>query len=207
MHTDAHNSDEATFYATAIASYVAGDSDAGEALSVALAGPVRLEARVFLGDDSADVDDVVQDSLVAVLHYLRKNGGFTGNLVKFAVTVARNRCRNLLNWRKRLPHTQIDPMLSWLENTDHTPLDALLDQEVSEILQEALERLSEDCRIILRAFYLDEMPVEEIRRRIGLKTVQGIYYRKAACLEEAYRRLKKRLAVCSSGRSGGPGRR
>ncbi|MEN8006874.1 MAG: sigma-70 family RNA polymerase sigma factor [Candidatus Krumholzibacteriota bacterium] len=199
MHADAKYPDEAAFYAAAIAAYVAGDSIAGDELSTALAGPLRLEVRIFLGDDNADVDDVVQDSIMAVLHYLRKNEGFTGNLVKFAVTVARNRCRNLLNWRQRLPHVQVDPMLTWLENSDRSPLDALLDREITEILQEALDRLSEDCQVILRAFYLEDVPVEEIRRRTGLKTVQGIYYRKMICLEQAFCRLKNRLNICSSG--------
>jgi len=203
MHADAHNPEEAVFYASAVAAYVAGDPDAGEDLGVALDGPVRLEVRIFLGDEAADVDDVVQDTIVAVLLYLRKNDGFTGNLVKFAVTVARNRCRNLLNWRKRLPHVQLDPMLAWLENTDRSPLDVLLDGEVTDILQEVLARLSATCRRILRAFYLEEVSVDEIRRRLGLKTVQGVYYRKTVCLEQAYRRLKKRLVVCSSSRNRG----
>ncbi len=203
MHADAHNPEEAAFYASAVAAYVAGDRDAGEKLSAALDVPVRLEARIFLGDEGADVDDVVQDTIVAVLLYLRREEGFTGNLVKFAVTVARNRCRNLLNWRKRLPHVQLDPMLAWLENTDRSPLDALLDGEVTNILQEVLSRLSTACRRILRAFYFEEVSADEIRRRLGLKTVQGVYYRKTVCLEQAYRRLKKRLVVCSSGRNRG----
>ncbi len=202
MHAEAKYPDESAFYAAAISSYVSGDPDAGDEIATALAGPLRLEARIYLGDDSADVDDVVQDSIMAVLHYLRKNEGFTGNLVKFAVTVARNRCRNLLNWRKRLPHVQIDPMLTWLENSDRSPLDALLEQEITQLLQEALDRLPEECRVILRAFYLEDVSAEEIRRRIGLKTVQGIYYRKTVCLEQAFRRLKNRLKICSSGGNG-----
>jgi RNA polymerase sigma factor (sigma-70 family) len=206
MYADAHDPGEAEFYAAAIAAYLSGAPAAGGRLGIALDGPVRREARVFLGDESADVDDVVQDTVVAVLLYLRRNGGFDGNLVKFAVTVARNRCRNLLNWRKRLPHVQLDPMLDWLESTERSPLDALLDREVVDLLQAALDRLSAECRALLRAFYLEEVPVEEIRRRSGLKTVQGVYYRKAVCLRQAYRRLKNRLVVCSSGRNGGRGR-
>jgi len=190
--------------ATAISSYLAGDGSAADELSRTLDGPIRLTAQIFLGDDSADVDDIVQDSIIAVLHYLQKNNGFTGDLIKFAITVARNRCRNLLNWRKNLPSVPIDPMSEWLANVDRSPLDVLLDKEVTSLLQQALDQLPGDCQLILRSFYIDHIPIEKIRRQIGLKTVQGIYYRKSVCLERAYRLLRKRLAICSSGRGESP---
>jgi len=44
---------------------------------------------------------VVQESLLAILSHIGKRGGFEGDLVRFAVTVARNRCRNILIWRQR----------------------------------------------------------------------------------------------------------
>ncbi len=190
-----------------ITAFLSGDPSAGDQISLALREPTYLAVRAFLGDESADVDDIVQDSILAVLHYLEKNREFSGNLIKFAVTVARNRARNLLNWRQRHRQVQIDPMLDWLANPERSPLDALLDQEVDKLLQNALDKLAPDCQVILRAFYLENRTIEQTRRLIGLKTVQGIYYRRTVCLEQAYRHLKKRLAICSSQRDRKPGRR
>lgn len=197
MPADSRVPGDAAHHAETIAAYLKGDARAGDALAEVLAGPVRLAVRSFLGDESPDVDDVVQETTVAVLEFLRRNGGFAGNLVRFAVTIARNRCRNILNWRRRLPHVPIEPLQDWLRRPEASPLEILAEREVLAILQEVLDDLSPDCRLILRAYYLQDVPVESLRRRLGLKTVQGVYYRKTACLREAARRLKKRLAVCS----------
>ena len=194
---------DASHHAHHISAYLDGDEEAGNALAEILEGPVRLAVRSFLGDDSADEDDVVQETILAVLTFLRRHGGFQGNLVRFAVTVARNRCRNILNWRRRLPHVPLEPLLEWMERPEASPLEALSEREIWTVLQEVLDRLSPDCREILRGYYLQDVPVETLRRRLGLKTVQGVYYRKTLCLRDAARRLKKRLAVCSWPGTGG----
>lgn len=182
----------------AAAAYAAGDDVAGENLCKVLAQPLRVAASRFLGDDSPEVDDVVQESLLAVLQYIRKGAGFSGDLVRFGVTVARNRCRNLLNWRARRPGVPLESLEGWLANTELSPLDLLLEEEMWHLLQETLDRLGSDCQELLRAFYLEEKSIDEIRRRVGLSTVQGVYYRRARCLEQAAQLLKSRLAECSS---------
>jgi RNA polymerase sigma factor (sigma-70 family) len=184
---------------TVIASYLAGETAAADRLCEALAGPIRLALLPYMDSESPDLEDITQDTLLAVLHYLRDKGGFTGNLVKFAVTVARNRYRNLLNWRRRHPTVDLDPLSEWLARPESSPLDLLLEAEVRQLLQQGLDTLETDCQDILRSFYLNQLPIESLRRRIGLKTVQGIYYRKSLCLEKLARFLKKRLAVCSVG--------
>lgn len=184
----------------AIDAYAAGDDGAADYIHEVLRAPVYAAARRFLHADNIDLDDVVQDTLMAIYAYLRRNHGFTGDLVKFAITVARNRCRNLLNWRKVRPQTPVETMAEWLADSEKSPLDSLLDAEVRTILQTALDRLDSTCRALLHAFYLEEKTIEEIRGEIGLKTVQGIYYRRAICLRKIYGLLKKRLTVCSSER-------
>lgn len=181
-----------------ITAYASGDRAAGDKLCQELSRPLRVAAGQFLGDDNPDVDDIVQESLLAILQYIRKGRGFSGSLVRFGVTVARNRCRNYLNWRARHPGIPLEPLADWLANPERSPLDVLLEEEKLHLLQEVLDRMSGDCQALLRAFYLEGISVEEIRHRFGLQTVQGVYYRRARCLEHAAEFLKERVSGCST---------
>lgn len=183
-----------------VPAHVAGDDRATERLARWLAPLVRQAGAAYLGDEDADLDDVVDESILAVLRSLRKRGEFTGNLPRFAVTVARNRCRNLLSWRKVRRHQPLEPLADWIADPRRSPLDILLDREIRETLQEALDALDPACRELLRAVYLQGRTIEEIRGRLGLKTVQGVYYRRAICLQRAYELLNNRAIACSAGR-------
>lgn len=177
-----------------IAAHIAGEDAAADALCKALHEPVLLAIGKFLAEDSADRDDVEQETLLAVLGYLRRNRGFAGDLVKFAVTIASNRCRDILRSRRRKPQVPIDSLTDWIADHSRSPLDFLLEEEVLTLLRTALERVGAECRTLLRAMYIDEIPTEQIRRRLGLKTVQGVYYRRTICLKEAFRLLTNRLS-------------
>ncbi len=183
--------------AATVAAAAAGDRNAADAVSRHLAEPVRRAVTGFLGADDPAADDTVQESLLAVLNYLRRQGGFTGDLTAFAVTVARNRCRNIINWRRRHPGTDIAPLAEWIADPARSPLDILLETERLRLLRETLARLDRMCRDLLRAYYLERVSPRELCRRLGLSTVQGVHYRKQVCLEKALAHLKERLEGCS----------
>jgi RNA polymerase sigma factor (sigma-70 family) len=134
--------------------------------------------------DSLEADDIVQETLMVAFRYVREGDGFEGDLVRFAITVARNRCRNVANQRKRRPQVPIEPLLDWFESPDRSILDHLVSEEARSHLQAAVDGLGRMCRIILRGFYLRDYSIERLRRLTGFKTVQGVYYRRGACLKE-----------------------
>jgi RNA polymerase sigma factor (sigma-70 family) len=177
-----------------IEAYCSGEAAAGEDLCADLAGPIRHAVQKFFRSDSEHVDDVLQDTLLAVLDYLRRRGGFAGNLTNFAVTIASNRCRDLLRWQRRHPRTPIEPLSRWIEDRSRSPLDHLMENEVNALLQEAMKHLDSDCRRLLLDYYVREIPATVIMDRLGLKSVQGVYYRRAVCLKSAFRLLKMRLS-------------
>jgi len=176
---------------------VAGDPDAERRFFAALLEPTRIAVERFLPPDSLEADDVVQETLTVAFRYVREGGGFTGDLVRFTITGARNRCRNILSQRQRRPQVPIEPLLDWVANTDRTPLDNLMEEEALSYLQDALNRLSQICRIVLRAFYLMGYSIERIRSLTGLKTVQGVYYRRSVCLKQLANILQDRMAEYS----------
>lgn len=178
--------------------HLSGDETGTEELACLLEPVLSTAVRGMLGRDDRDADDVVSESVVAVLDYLSRRGSFDGNLPVFGIAVARNRCRNLQVWRQRRPQVPMESLADWIAHPDRSPLDALVEEERLTLLQDALERLGDDCRDLLRAWYLEGVPVEELRVRFGLRSLQGVYYRRMRCLKKASDYLKDRLSGCSS---------
>jgi len=133
--------------------------------------------------DRQDVDDFVQEVLARV--YASPRRDFTeGDLKAWVTTIARNAARS---WnRKQRPH-----LVDVLEDA---PLDApsidhtLEDRERWNALTDALSRLSERDRELIRAYYLDEKPYTDIVQRFGLT-----YAAFRARLSRARRTLRTQL--------------
>ena len=202
MATDeSHNRDggppESEFTAL-VTDHLAGKPAATNRLAAYLTDTARNAVQAFLKSRADETQDLVQESVLAVMDYLKKRGSFEGDIGKFTATVARNRCRNHLIWRKRhhkLPLESVEPFLA----TSHAnPLDEILGHEQLAMVQSALNHLDQKCRKLLTSLYIEELPIEQIRQREALKSVQSVYYRRAQCLKKAGEILKKWLSDCSS---------
>ena len=131
---------------------------------------------VMLGNES-DAEDAVQD---AFIRYIQKAPRFQSSDHEKAwlITVAKNRCRDILRFRKR--HPQTDP-------------DDLREMHVSPPdggILEALMSLPEKFRLVLTLYYVEEYPMEEIAQMIG-KTASAVKMRLQKgrkLLEEIYRK-------------------
>ena len=180
-----------------IAAYLAGNQEAAERLSRLLDHHARITAEAFLKQNQSEVDDVIQDTVIAVMAYLKRRGEFSGSVVNFTISVARNRCRNYLIWKKRYAAADLEPLQSYLASRELGPLDTLAEKERHEFLQEALDHLEDQCRDLLRGLYIEERSVDEMRREANLKTFQSIYYRRARCLKNLAELLNTWLLDCS----------
>ncbi|MBC8426282.1 sigma-70 family RNA polymerase sigma factor [bacterium] len=180
-----------------VAAYRRDEPGADDRLCTLMRPVVARAVAYFLTDDSPDLDDVVQETLLAALGYLRRDVEFSGDFMRLAVTIANNRCRDILRSRQRKPQVQIDTLADWIADDTRSPLDDMQENEMYTLLQRALDGLGRECLDLLRDLYLEALSAEEVRRRIGLSTVQGVYYRKAICLEEARKFLNRRLSIRS----------
>ncbi len=181
-----------------INAFLASEPEAGEQLFAILAHHATVTARHFLNSSGPEVDDIVQDTAVAVLEWLRRREEFEGNLISFTITVARNRCRNYVNWCRRHQADDTDELAEYLADPTRGPLDNLLAEEKDSLFQEALDAMDLGCRNLLHSLYLRGESMESVRHREGLKSVQSVYHRRAVCLKKAELFLKKRLFGCSS---------
>ena len=174
-----------------------GDDDAADHLCRQLCPAVRRALASFRFATEQDQEDIAQETLVAVISFLRRSGGFDGDLIRFATTIARNRCRNLYHWRRRWKQVPIDSLEQWIADPTRNPLEMIEGRERLSHLQRALDDLSQACRQLIRAFYLQERPMVEILRDLEVGSVQALYYRRRICLKKLLFFLKKRLGECS----------
>ncbi len=167
-----------------IAAYIAGDDESGGPICRRLDPVIRAEVARFLPVSDPERDDVVQETLLAFLAYLRRAARSPARPEAFVVTMAGNRCRNLYRWRKRRPTLDLARTADRLVASGHDPLELLEDRERDAMLKDAFAGLDPPCRNLLQAIYSEQRPVEELQREAGLSTVQGIYYRKYVCLRK-----------------------
>lgn len=173
--------------------FIRGDEAAGDAICRALEPALRAVVRRILSPGDPDADDIVQDTLLAVLGYLRRTGLHPRNNEAFACTIARNRCVNLLLWRQRRRASDIDKFAESIPDVAASPLELIDEQSSRALLGKVLARLDRACRELLESIYRSEIPIEELRGRLGLKSVQAVYYRKDVCIRKAQKILNQLL--------------
>jgi len=169
----------------AVEAFRDGDEGSMTVIDAAVRTSARRAMAVFRVEGQAAFDDVEQETVLVVLRYLRQDIAFTGNLTSFAVAVARNRCRDILRWQKAHPHVPVEPLTDWVVQRSECPLDRLAAEETRGLLDRVIEALDPTCRQLLVAMYLARESAEDVRRRLGLETVQGVYYRRKVCLKKA----------------------
>ena len=167
-----------------LAVYIDGDDEAGDRICRRLEPTIRAEVARFLPASDPDRDDVIQESLLALLAYLRRTGTCPDRPEAFVVTIAGNRCRNLYQWRKRRPTTDLDSARELPADREEDPLTRLEKAELEAMVRRAFRRLDAPCRSLLRSIYIEGRAMEVLQQAAGLTTVQGVYYRKYVCLRK-----------------------
>lgn len=180
------------------AAFLSGEPEAGDLLFALLSHHAAITARDYLATRGPEIEDIVQDTVVAVLEFLKRRAGFRGKLIGFTITVARNRCRNYLVWRRYRQADSVEDLADYLHNPERGPLDHLLVAEQEALLKEAVLKLDPACRRLLHALYYENRRIEDLQAAEGLKAVQSVYHRRAMCLKKVSSLLKNRLFICSS---------
>ncbi|GJM44747.1 MAG: hypothetical protein DHS20C21_15890 [Gemmatimonadota bacterium] len=173
-----------------VAAYIAGEDAAADRICRALEPIVRAEVRRFLPTTDADHDDVVQETLMSLIRYLRKAGQGPDRVEAFVVTMAGNRCRNLYRWRSRRPGVDLESTGD-LPDPGQDPLAELEAAEAEALVRKALNALDPPCRKLLLEIYVQGRPMQELQMEAGLTTVQGAYQRKYACLKKLADQLNR----------------
>ncbi len=141
-----------------------------------------------------DADDMVQESLIVLWERVR-TGRYehTSAIGTFLFATARNLWLRRLARRRReqplAPSHQDQPA------GDPSPLEAMLEEEDTVCVRDALERLGDPCRALLVQFYWEEESMEEIARRLGFANAATAKSKKYQCKEQ----LKRLMTTSASG--------
>jgi RNA polymerase sigma factor (sigma-70 family) len=114
-----------------------------------------------------DAEDVRAETFLRVLQAIRGNQvRSAASLAAFILGVARNVLRELYVRRAQTMNA-ISPDAAGLAEPSHERV--FLDQEVRLAIRKTIERLKPRERAVLRMHYYDELPTEEIARRVAIR--------------------------------------
>lgn len=177
-----------------------GRTDAWHALYDAFAARVWRGVARLLGPASADVADVVQETMLAAARAARTFDPERGSLWNWLWGIAR--LQAALHFRKQERHdrlTRAGDWLAasagrldrWLDGTEAAPADLLEAQELALFVRLALAELPAEYEALLTAKYLDGEAVDAIaaRERSTGVAVRSKLARARAAFRAAFLRL------------------
>ena len=167
-----------------------GESDAEASLYERYAARVYYVALRGSGS-THDADDVRSETFLRVLTAIRaKQLRSGGALPAFILGVTRN-VLNELYARRRQRGERVEPDKADLSAPSHER--SFLDREVRLAIEQTIDQLNERDRAVLRMYFFDDLPTEEVARRAGIaaERVRLVKSRALKRFREAYQRLSR----------------
>ena len=160
----------------------------------------KYQAKVYYlalreSRSSHDAEDVCAETFLRVLQVIRrKELRSTAALPAFILGTTRNVLYELFARRKQAGHTT-DPEDAGLCQPSHEKL--FFDSEVQRAIEQTIGRLKPRERDMLRMHFYEELPAEEIARRIGVarERVRLVKSRALQHFREVYKRLDAATGV------------
>jgi RNA polymerase sigma factor (sigma-70 family) len=140
-----------------------------------------------------DYEDILQEALVILWERVRAGKfEYSSKLSTFLYATARNLWyRRLSKSKKEVP---TDTAADDIPDQGGSILDDLITRETSVAIQDAMGKISEQCRKLLLLFYWEERSTEEIARSLGFANAQTVKSKKYQCKKSLEQILKKALA-------------
>ncbi len=181
----------------------AGRTEAWQALYDAYAERVWRSVARLLGPNSADVADVVQETMMEAARSAASFDPGRGALWLWLWGIARRRVA--LHFRKQERHDRLrhagawlaasnGRLLRWLDGHESSPPEALAAAELVTLVRATLTELPEDYETLLTAKYLDGLTVEGIalRERSSETAVRSKLARARQAFRLAFRKYADR---------------
>jgi RNA polymerase sigma-70 factor (ECF subfamily) len=181
-----------------------GDHLAWLRLYEAYAEPVWRNISRLMGNDSAAVADIVQETFLAAARSARNFDSKRGLLWVWLWTIARRQVA--LYYRKQKPEIILSQVRQWWTSLDCDKLDwidakadmppvILESQELAVLVRFALSELPGDYQTMLLAKYVDNEPAEKIAGQLNCSEVA--VRSKLARARKAFRKAFKKITSSS----------
>lgn len=138
---------------------------------------------------NADIEDIFQDSCIVLMQKI-KEGKFaiTGehSVFKFLVKIGINNACNFI--RKHRPLTSKEEVTVTLNlHDDNQDVEMPLDEKQeaqNEFLDRVFDSIPADCQMLLKRFYWDRKPLDEIASTLGLRNADTAKTKKNRCMNK-----------------------
>ncbi|MFZ9755107.1 MAG: RNA polymerase sigma factor [Bacteroidia bacterium] len=139
-----------------------------------------------MGGSADDVDDVFQETLVALWENMRKQEFvLSSKLSTYLYSIAKNQCMRLLDKRKRIQNE--DP----LSHTRKAEVDSPDKRMDESLIRKALQHLGDLCRSILIMYYYDGFDMKNIAKAHHFTNANVAKSKKYQCLKQLEGMVKK----------------
>ncbi|MGV3560268.1 RNA polymerase sigma factor [Larkinella arboricola] len=138
-----------------------------------------------MGGSSVDAEDIVQEVMIAFLRRVLSDTfeeRQDTKLESYLIGIARRK------WLKKMEgdHRRLERQYQFTKNagTPNTPEQMVEEGDYRQWAWEQFQLLGEKCRLILTAFYRDELSLEKIAELYELGTAQAVKMRKFRCIQK-----------------------
>ena len=139
---------------------------------------------VTMGGSLQDGEDIFQETVVTFIDIVRKSKFRGESSVKtFLVSVARNIWLNELK-RRKSGDQRAKVFETSRGHIENDVIENLNKREMREQVLSLISRLGESCRKVLTLFYYENLPFEEIVRKMGYESEQVARNKKYKCMKE-----------------------
>ena len=143
-----------------------------------------------MGGSQDDVDDVFQESLIAIWENMRKpDFTLSSKLSTYLYSIAKNQCMRLLDKRKR---TQNEDPLEHTRKVEGPTPDKAMDES---LVRKALQQLGDLCRSILIMYYYDGFDMKNIAKAHHFTNANVAKSKKYQCLKQLEGLVKQKYSA------------
>ena len=127
-----------------------------------------------------DADDVLQESVIILWERVR-GGRFeqSAKLSTYLYAVAKNIWSRKRMRKLREPATELENDI--FNSGEQSQLDEMIDSERSRTIADAMKLLGEPCKTLLTLYYWEELPQEEIAKKMGFANAATVKSKKYTC--------------------------
>lgn len=136
-----------------------------------------------------DWEDIFHDSCIVLMDKV-KSGSFKvereGGLFSFLVEIGKGKAMNLMRKRRNHDQEQQDAIAHNLHREDND-FDVTVEekqQAQNEFLDRVFDSIPSDCQMMLKKFYWDHKPMDEIASMMGLRNADTAKTKKNRCMNK-----------------------
>lgn len=159
-----------------------------------------LKKYIFLTAD--EIDDLFQESCITLMEKVKEGhfvAGKPNGLFNYLLKIGELNANNLVRKKKPVAPEEAIPETDTLHEAENRFLS--LPEDVKKKLQKecldrVIEALPDTCRRILKLFYWDHKPMDDIASIVGMKNADSVIAKKSKCIKKAEEIRKTILDTC-----------